>query len=360
MESIGEKLSRRREEQQYSIDQAARETHIAKRFIEALEGEQFDVFPGESYLIGFLRKYSDYLELDAEEMISLYRNTQIQEQPSPMDELLDAKPKVRWGLITAITLGAAVIVTGAILLTVLGDDREPRVSEPVSPIEDSIARTVVFSAEIIEQEFAGDTSIQVPLENETFTIDIRELGSPLNLYVGDESFALEEGASGFIDLNLDNSPDLRIIFKSTLPNGNPVLRLDKVVAGAFADSQTTDGERNSDGGIDLGSPSESSRERTAQTVVSSQAPEPYFIEAIFRGPVLFRYLTEAGERVERFYQSGERFQIEVQDYIYFWISNAGKVQMTVAGQSVRLGRDGEVTAVKFAWNENQLELIPMY
>jgi cytoskeleton protein RodZ len=48
MESIGEKLSRRREEQHYSVDQAARETHIAKQFIEALNRKISKCFPARA------------------------------------------------------------------------------------------------------------------------------------------------------------------------------------------------------------------------------------------------------------------------------------------------------------------------
>ena len=73
MESIGEKLKTSREAKALSIDQIARDTNIAKRYILALEHEDFEIFPGEPYLLGFLRNYSDYLGLDANEMIALYR-----------------------------------------------------------------------------------------------------------------------------------------------------------------------------------------------------------------------------------------------------------------------------------------------
>ena len=34
--------------------------------------EDFSIFPGEAYLIGFLRNYADYLELDSAEVVGLY------------------------------------------------------------------------------------------------------------------------------------------------------------------------------------------------------------------------------------------------------------------------------------------------
>ena len=51
MESIGEKLRQTRESKGYTIEQIARDTHIAKRFLEALEDEDFSVFPGDLYLV---------------------------------------------------------------------------------------------------------------------------------------------------------------------------------------------------------------------------------------------------------------------------------------------------------------------
>ncbi|MFW5843595.1 MAG: helix-turn-helix domain-containing protein, partial [Spirochaetota bacterium] len=87
MESIGEKLKTARKEKGYSLDQVSRETHIAKRFVEALEEEDFDAFPGEPYLIGFLKTYSIFLDLDPQEMVNLYKSFKLQEQPAPIDEL---------------------------------------------------------------------------------------------------------------------------------------------------------------------------------------------------------------------------------------------------------------------------------
>lgn len=91
MESIAEKLRNAREEKGYSLEQVARDTHIAKRYITAMESEDFSVFPGEPYVIGFLKNYSSYLGLNPNEVVTLYRNLKLQEQPAPIDELLDRR-----------------------------------------------------------------------------------------------------------------------------------------------------------------------------------------------------------------------------------------------------------------------------
>lgn len=107
MESIAEKLRNARDEKGYSLEQVARDTHIAKRYITAMESEDFSVFPGEPYVIGFLKNYSAYLGLNPNEVVNLYRNIKLQEQPAPIDELLD---RPRWPRIWKVLIIVAVIL----------------------------------------------------------------------------------------------------------------------------------------------------------------------------------------------------------------------------------------------------------
>jgi len=93
MESVGKRLREGREQNNYSIEQAARDTHISKQYLLALEEENFSIIPGETYIIGFLRNYSEYLSLNPDEMVSLYKSLKIQEQPLPMNELLQTKSR---------------------------------------------------------------------------------------------------------------------------------------------------------------------------------------------------------------------------------------------------------------------------
>lgn len=87
MESIGEKLKSIRESRKVSIKEVAADTNISAIYIEALEDEDFDKFPGETYVIGFLKSYSEYLKLDPDEIIMLYKGYKIGESATPLEEL---------------------------------------------------------------------------------------------------------------------------------------------------------------------------------------------------------------------------------------------------------------------------------
>ncbi|HPQ51978.1 MAG TPA: helix-turn-helix domain-containing protein, partial [Spirochaetota bacterium] len=87
MESIGEKLRNAREAKKLSLKDVARETNIPPRYVEALEDEEFERFPGETYVIGFLRSYVDYLKLDSDEFIQAYKGYKIGESATPIEEL---------------------------------------------------------------------------------------------------------------------------------------------------------------------------------------------------------------------------------------------------------------------------------
>lgn len=87
MESIGERLKSAREAKKLSIREVSKDTNISPIYVEALEKENFDIFPGETYLIGFLRSYSDYLKLDSETILSAYKGYKIGESTTPLEEL---------------------------------------------------------------------------------------------------------------------------------------------------------------------------------------------------------------------------------------------------------------------------------
>jgi transcriptional regulator with XRE-family HTH domain len=72
MSELGARLIRARETRGLTIEDAERDTRISRRYLQALEAEQFDAIPAPVYARGFLRSYSQYLGLDPQEMLRLF------------------------------------------------------------------------------------------------------------------------------------------------------------------------------------------------------------------------------------------------------------------------------------------------
>ena len=116
MESYGNLLRNAREEKNLDLDRVSREISIERRYLEGLEEEDSGVFPGEAYLTGFLRNYAKYLELDADFLLKLYRNKQIQEAPLPQG--LYGKPRPKF-IVPGIVIPAVLLLGAAVTILVL-------------------------------------------------------------------------------------------------------------------------------------------------------------------------------------------------------------------------------------------------
>jgi hypothetical protein len=72
MFAIGSSLKEARLRKGLDLPTAAEATKIRSRHLQALEDEQFDVLPGQTYVRGFLKTYADYLGLDGQLYVDEY------------------------------------------------------------------------------------------------------------------------------------------------------------------------------------------------------------------------------------------------------------------------------------------------
>jgi cytoskeletal protein RodZ len=98
------------------LEEVEEATRIRRKFLQALEEEDFAALPAEAYVTGFLRTYATYLELDPEEMIALYEGRK--------DEELEAVAQPRFFQPMDISMAAPSwltpdLVIGALLIVVL-------------------------------------------------------------------------------------------------------------------------------------------------------------------------------------------------------------------------------------------------
>lgn len=77
---IGQKLREARENRGITLEDVERETKIRRKYLQALEEEQFQILPGVVYAKAFLKTYASFLGLDASEVLETYNKNFAKEE----------------------------------------------------------------------------------------------------------------------------------------------------------------------------------------------------------------------------------------------------------------------------------------
>src|SRR5260370_41566244 len=115
--NFGERLKRERELREVSMDELTKATRISKRFVEALENEDWAKLPGGIFGHGFVRTIARYLGLDEEALLGehdMARAEHASAAPPKLEARIPAPPKsapVPAGLVVLL-LVLALFYTG--------------------------------------------------------------------------------------------------------------------------------------------------------------------------------------------------------------------------------------------------------
>ena len=111
--SVGAVFRRRREEYGLAVDDIEAELCIRKGYLEAIETGDYDILPGTTYALGFVRAYADHIGLDAEQMVRRFKVEALGE-PAPIQARGTAgAPGRKRKFPIAFTTGAIVIAVAA-------------------------------------------------------------------------------------------------------------------------------------------------------------------------------------------------------------------------------------------------------
>ncbi|MBN1898130.1 MAG: helix-turn-helix domain-containing protein [Spirochaetes bacterium] len=78
MASVGNILKKEREKRKLSLNDISEETKIGINYLKAIESDDYTIFPGETYIIGFIRNYARALGLVPSEVVSQYKSMKIE------------------------------------------------------------------------------------------------------------------------------------------------------------------------------------------------------------------------------------------------------------------------------------------
>ncbi|MBQ6780858.1 MAG: helix-turn-helix domain-containing protein [Treponema sp.] len=347
MESYGALLKQAREQQELDFETVSRDTTIARQYLVALEEENAAAFPGEPYLVGFLRNYSDYLGLDTNRISNLYRAKVLQESPVPEGLII----KHRSPLIIP------AIVTGCVLFVGL----------------------VVFAAIFFYQRYINDPEREIALKKnaESSKYELDEKLFKERLYKGDQlilgakggnviltvakttegSLALETPAGmQFVELSEelemdvdgDSVPEMIVYVSDVSANENDRgaevrIMLKSSSNAAVASTKTGD--------IPNAEDLPQNQKRTV--VFEDNRPYPFTLNVSFRAGCVFRFRPDRKDATEDYFTSGDIVNVTASNAIRIWASNGNtaKIQIIADGKTYDLGvsRAGEVIAQDIRW-----------
>ncbi|MBN2322711.1 MAG: helix-turn-helix domain-containing protein [Spirochaetes bacterium] len=349
-----------------TLDDAVRETKIAKKYLIAIENEDFDIFPGETYLVGFLRNYAQFLGLDSDEMVIKYRDYKIQEQPAPIEQLVARPKNARRNILLAFVV---LIVIGAALYVILGGkdskgEEKQKKAQKTEQVEKAVsedeARAIVFEEEELTRDFSRGDKISISHKGKEHIISIDGIEEDLLFSISSIPFSLAADERVEIDFDRDGRKDL-LIRTNMLGVDTVNLTIKRLYKTAVTDSDITlSGEEESAGTI-TGPPEVVIIKESDLVSTGPIAPETGFqivsgyertdISTLIRAraTVYVGYYVDEEGKEEALLKAGDELEINAEEMLRLTATNANAAEMEINRVPVDLGKSGETVLKLVRW-----------
>ena len=368
MNQLGPIFKEARAESGKSIDDAVKETKIAKKYLLAIENENFDIFPGETYLIGFIRNYSQFLGIDPDEMVLKYKDYKIQEQPAPIEQLTAKTSTQKRFILIGIIF---IIIVSSVLYILITADRSKKVKVkeekvPQAEVDEEkeqkgTAGLIVFEEEEIIRDFVKGDVLEIPVKNSVHRISIDGIDENLEFSIEDIPFTLSTNERVEIDFDRDERKDI-LLRINRMGEGSVNLTLKKIFKTESSDLSIglTDTE-TATAGAKAGPPEVVIIKEDELFADIPVAPKSGFqivsgyektdIKTAIRGisTAYVSYDIDEGEKQEVLLRNGDELAFTAKDVVRIMAANARGINIQINDVSVTLGKGGETVAKVVRW-----------
>lgn len=344
MESFGRLLRAARENKNIDLETAASETVISKTYLQALEQERIDLFPSETYLMGFLKNYAEYLEVDVGHITSLYRAKKIQEAPTPPSLLQRTVPRFVKPLV--ITLIVLVVAGAGVTVWLLFFNKgEASGATTVLSSETGTTKHTLTDQPLTKRVYKGDI-IAVPTEEGDIDLIVGQTLNELQLITPAGTQLLELSEERELDIDGQGGAEIIVylsdISRSDASRGAEVRVLLKDSSVAMA------------GKTDLESiPSADQVANQRLTIHEDNRAYPFTLNITVRAACMLRYRIDSKDVIENYYSTGDVITVQASNGIRLWVSNINaikiQVQAGLRSYDLEIGKAGQVVAQDIKW-----------
>lgn len=345
--TAGQLLKKAREDRRIPLRQAADDTKITSRHLQALEDDNYMVFPGETYALGFLTSYATYLEVDPEQIKRLYKGSQLTETETPLMELMQptvrvsdyierfAKPLL---IVPLIVLALALIIYFVNSRTATD---QTSVSENTT---DSSAVTQFTRNSTTVPDVESD---HVKLQPGRPSPHIIKKGRAISFSVQNtEVFVVmrdivADAKTGGYQASVEIYPGRK---KFTLNEEIPQDISDSAIPRRFKVTLSGVTANNAKLVIELGEEENPTSETTTPTETRVSNPDNFLIrlEGVLTGDTYIEYFIDGKPGKRGLMKKDTPLLLEANDSIQIKIGDAGDVKLMINGKSEVLGRKGSV------------------
>jgi hypothetical protein len=228
-----------------------------------------------------------------------------------------------------------------------------------APPEPRLPAEYTLDGAYLERRFYQGDSILIPLGEDQFKLELVNLEEAVTIATPVGNKILDLGQDATVDLNQDGFVDIRITaadFVKHESDSGALLRFDLDFGLALGDGNTA----APTAALGTVSPAAGTRPETVATapvVFSSPNAYPFTLQVSFQGYCMFRWeiLAERDrrDRNEQYFQRSDELNIQAQNGIRMWVSNAATVKIQVIGGGrtvpLEIGGVGEVVVADVRW-----------
>ena len=192
-------------------------TKISLRYLEALEQDRFDVLPAPVFAKGFLREYSRYVGLDADEVVNSFLTATgeiVESGDEEVGELGESDGKSRTPVIVIAAL--AVIVAVVVVVALVGRARQqlPVQASPIAaplPVIEAASAVPAEGSEVVAMpltviiDFTEDCWVEAVVDSDRTISELRVQGESMRLEA-QENVSLTLGNPGGVRVEVNGQP----------------------------------------------------------------------------------------------------------------------------------------------------------
>lgn len=213
IKTVGYRLKKARQRRGFTLEQAEDQTKVRIKYLQAIESDNWRIFPNKVYVLGFIRRYARFVGYNEDRILGEFKRefgeykTQVRKLPKKkwIDEIV-ITPKLLIGIISSVVVLAVI---GYIIFSVRLISKPPQI-EILNPIVETV------------------TQKDITIEGKTAQTAVVEINGQL-VSVDDKGYfsqkvSLSEGVNNFkiISKNRigrENTKELKLFYsKNPLPS----------------------------------------------------------------------------------------------------------------------------------------------